>query len=244
MALNHISGPFNITYLVADLSVMLALMASRNAAETISVVQNGEVHAPNVPHKLILNLPEQWPNRHWSPFGFCGPQLSVSSVSPTRTIGFIGFGRISKATLKRLVPFGVTHCVYYSNPLSPPKPLLDAELKTMHGLQSVKRVDLDELAKESDFVFVLAPGGDKTRHLVNAEFLRKMKKTAIVVNTSRGTLVDSNALAAALRHGLIWGAGLDVVEGEPEITADHPLVKEPRYIDYNCQEHSKLTTVI
>jgi glyoxylate/hydroxypyruvate reductase len=143
-------------------------------------------------------------------------------------MGFIGFGRISQATLKRLMPFGVTHCVYYTNPLSPPKPTLDAEIKAKHSLQAVKRVDLDELAKESDVVFVLAPGGEKTRHIVNADFLQKMKKTAILVNTSRGTLVDSDALATALHHGLIWGAGLDVVEGEPQVTADHPLVKEPR----------------
>jgi glyoxylate/hydroxypyruvate reductase len=143
-------------------------------------------------------------------------------------MGFIGFGRISQATLKRLIPFGVTHCVYHSNPSSPSKPFLDAKLQADYGLQSVKRVDLDELAKESDVVFVLAPGGDKTKHLVNAAFLQKMKKTAILINTSRGTLVDSDALAMALQQGWIWGAGLDVIEGEPQVTADHPLVKEPR----------------
>jgi len=188
-------------------------MAGRNGAETMAVVRNGE-----------------WPNCTWAPFGFCGPQLSSTLISPTRTMGFIGFGRISQATLKRLIPFGVTHCVYYSNPSSPSKPYLDAKLQADYGLQSVKRVDLDQLAKESDVVFVLAPGGHKTKHLVNATFLQKMKKTAILVNTSRGTLVDSDALAMALQQGLIWGAGLDVVEGEPQVTADHPLVKEPRCI--------------
>jgi len=205
--------PDVLTDAVADLSVMLALMAGRNGAETMSIVRNGE-----------------WPGCSWSPFGFCGPQMSTTLASPTRTIGFIGFGRISKATLKRLIPFGVTHCLYYSNPLSPPKPSLDAKIKTDFGLQSVKRVDLDELAEQSDVVFVLAPGGNKTTHLVNADFLQKMKRTAILVNTSRGTLVDSDALATALHQGLIWGAGLDVVEGEPLVTADHPLVKEPRCV--------------
>jgi len=57
-----------------------------------------------------------------------------------------------------------------------------------------------------------------------------MKKHAVLVNTSRGTLVDSDALAQALREKWIWGAGLDVVEGEPHIGADHPLVKEPRSV--------------
>ena len=63
---------------------------------------------------------------------------------------------------------------------------------------------------------------------MNEEFLRKMKPTSILVNPSRGTIVDSDALAKALREGWIWGAGLDVLEGEPHITVDHPLVKEPR----------------
>ncbi len=84
------------------------------------------------------------------------------------------------------------------------------------------------MAKESDVVFVLAPGGPETYHIVNEEFLRKMKKTSVLVNTARGTLVDSEALAKALREGWIWGAGVDVVEGEPNVGADHPLVKEPR----------------
>jgi glyoxylate/hydroxypyruvate reductase len=79
-------------------------------------------------------------------------------------------------------------------------------------------------------LFVLAPGGEDTRHVVNADFLRKMKKHAVLVNAARGTLVDSDALAQALREEWIWGAGLDVVEGEPHIGADHPLVREPRYV--------------
>lgn len=56
-----------------------------------------------------------------------------------------------------------------------------------------------------------------------------MKDTAVVVNTGRGTLIDSDALARALEEGWIWGAGLDVVEGEP-VGADHALIKEPRYV--------------
>lgn len=87
---------------------------------------------------------------------------------------------------------------------------------------------MDQLARESDFLFVLAPGGPSTHHLVNEEFLKKMKRSSVLVNTSRGTLVDSDALAKALKEKWIWGAGLDVVEGEPNVPADHPLVKEPR----------------
>jgi glyoxylate/hydroxypyruvate reductase len=89
-------------------------------------------------------------------------------------------------------------------------------------------VSLDRLARESDVLFILAPGGEATRHLVDKAFLRKMKPSNVLVNNSRGTLVDSDALLRALQDGWIWGAGLDVLDGEPNITADHPLVREPR----------------
>jgi glyoxylate/hydroxypyruvate reductase len=209
---------------------VLAFMASRNIGEVFSLVKSN-----------------QWPNTTWAPFALCGPQISLPPVlpslqdpnppQPTRTVGFLGFGRIAQATLARLIPFGFTHCIYTSNPNSPPQPDRDAQILGLHRgyspatttkLHSLKRVDIDELAKESDVVFVLAPGGNETKHVVNEEFLKKMKKTSILVNTSRGTLVDSDALAKALKEGWIWGAGLDVVEGEPNISADHPLVKEPR----------------
>jgi glyoxylate/hydroxypyruvate reductase len=172
----------------------------------------------------------QWPNFNFAPFFFTGPQLSTTSFIPTRTVGFLGFGRIAQATLTRLISFGITHCVYSSNPSAPPDADLEASLTSRHGLQSVRRVELDELARESDVLFVLAPGGDKTHHIINRDFLRKMKKHAVLVNAARGTLVDSDALAEALREEWIWGAGLDVVEGEPHVNASHPLVKESRSV--------------
>ncbi|KAG6329958.1 hypothetical protein ID866_9129 [Astraeus odoratus] len=205
--------PDVLTDAVADLSVMLALMASRNASIAASVVQSG-----------------QWLSNPWAPFAFCGPQLSTTMSTPRRTVGFLGFGRIAQATLARLASFGITHCLYASNPSSPPNHARDAELAKRYKLQAVTKVGLDELARESDFVFVLAPGGQDTYHVVNENFLKQMKKTSILVNTSRGTLVDSDALAKALKEGWIWAAGLDVVEGEPNITTEHPLVKEPRCI--------------
>ncbi|EIN09053.1 hypothetical protein PUNSTDRAFT_102598 [Punctularia strigosozonata HHB-11173 SS5] len=204
--------PDVLTDAVADLTVMLALMASRNGGEAVSLVQSGG-----------------WPSFSWSPFGLCGPQISASPFSPKRTVGFLGFGRIAQATLARLVPFGITHCLFTSNPSSTADPAFEAAIAAKYGVQ-VRRVGLDELARESDVLVVLAPGGARTHHVVNEEVLRKMKKTAVLVNTARGTVVDSDALARALREGWIWGAGLDVVEGEPNVTADHPLVKEPRAV--------------
>lgn len=206
--------PDVLTDAVADVSVMLALMAGRNAKETMGVVQRGE-----------------WPNTSWSPFSFCGPQLSRPSPSSTRTAGFIGFGRIARATLARLVPFGITHALYTTSPGSAPSPAQDAQYTRQFSLTSVRRAgSLAALARGSDVVFVLAPGGAATRHVVDERFLRQMKRTAVLVNTARGTLVDAHALARALREGWLWGAGVDVVEGEPAVGSAHPLVKEPRCV--------------
>jgi len=207
--------PNVLTDAVADISVMLALMAGRNANETMGIVREG-----------------LWPKFIWAPFALCGPQLSTFGNSLSRTVGFLGFGRISQATLKRLIPFGVTDCIYSSNPnsSSPSKKERDDALLKHYlpQLKSLRKVDIDTLARESDVLFVLAPGGPSTRHLVNEEFLSKMKKHSVVVNAGRGTVVDSDALAKALREKWIWGAGIDVVEGEPNVGKDHPLVKEPR----------------
>ncbi|KAJ7665883.1 hypothetical protein DFH06DRAFT_1185300 [Mycena polygramma] len=205
--------PDVLTEAVADISVMLALMAGRNDGVAYSLVKDGE-----------------WAQYPWSPFSFCGPQLSTTASSPTRTVGFLGFGRIAQATLARLIPFGITHCLYTGSPASQPDTARDAELQAKHQLKALERVDIDRLARESDVLFLLTPGGKETYHLVDAAFLRKMKPMSVLVNTSRGSVVDSEALATALREKWIWGAGLDVVEGEPGITKDHPLTKEPRCV--------------
>jgi len=217
--------PDVLTDAVADLAVLLALMAGRGGKETMLLVQNG-----------------QWPA--WSPFpSFSGPQISVSPISPlspeprNRTVGFLGFGRTARATLARLVPFGITRCIYSSNPssfsaisASSIESLRSQLSSSVHTLESITAVSLNTLAKESDVLFILAPGGASTYHIINEDFLRKMKPTSILINPSRGTLVDSDALAKALREHWIWGAGVDVVEGEPNVGTDHPLVKEPRCV--------------
>ncbi|CAE6428141.1 unnamed protein product [Rhizoctonia solani] len=201
--------PDVLTDAVADIAVMLALMASRNVKQAMEIVHTGN-----------------WTNTPWSPSLLTGPQLST----PGTTVGFIGFGRISRATLARLVPFRISRVVY-TRSSSPPVPTNDlALLSEFPTLKEAKWVGLDELARECDFVFVLTPGGEATKHLVGKDFLSKMKKNAVLVNPGRGSVVDSNALAEALKEGHIWGAGLDVVDGEPNIPADHALVKEPRAV--------------
>jgi len=207
--------PDVLTESVADSSVMLALMAGRNTKQGTGLVEQGE-----------------WPGWTWSPYGLCGPQISPNSPQDVRTVGFFGFGRIAQATLARMVGFGYTRCLYVARSKDAARAKdIEQTVKARHPtLTTVQHVELDQLARESDVVYILAPGGAETYHIINEDFLKKMKKTAVLVNNARGTLVDSDALAKALKEGWLWGAGLDVVEGEPNITADHPLVKEPRCV--------------
>ena len=110
---------------------------------------------------------------------------------------------------------------------------MDHALSSALGIPEVYAVPLTNLASESDLVIVLAPGGNETFHIVDEAFLRRMKKTAVLINVARGSLVDTDALVRVLKEGLIHGAGLDVIEGEPNVDLDHPLLHEPRYATQN-----------
>ena len=91
------------------------------------------------------------------------------------------------------------------------------------GYKTVEFVSLDELLENSDFVSIHTPLTPSTENLVNADFIKKMKKTAFLINTSRGPAVDEKALADALNNEEIAGAGLDVLSTEPP-KPDNPLV--------------------
>jgi glyoxylate reductase len=125
------------------------------------------------------------------------------------TLGIIGFGRIGQAAAKRAQGFDLR--VIYHDPTAEP----------MFGASSV---DLDTLLHESDFVSLHVPLTSVTRHLVNAEFLSKMKPTAILVNTSRGGVVDQSALHDALKSKRISAAALDVTDPEP-LPMNSPLLE-------------------
>jgi glyoxylate reductase len=128
------------------------------------------------------------------------------------TLGVVGAGRIGQAVAKRATGFDMKILFYDVIP----RP----EMEKL----GAKKVDLDTLLKESDFVSVHVPLMKETRHLINIEKLRLMKKTAYLMNNSRGPVVDENALYQALKEGMIAGAGLDVFEQEPT-PVDNPLLK-------------------
>ncbi len=129
------------------------------------------------------------------------------------TIGVVGAGRIGYAVAKRAKGFNMKILFYDVVP----RPEMEKEL-------GAKRVDLDTVFKESDFVSIHVPLMKETYHLVNAEKLKLMKKTAYLINNSRGPVVDEKALYEALKDGKIAGVGLDVFEQEPT-PLDNPLLK-------------------
>ena len=130
-----------------------------------------------------------------------------------KTIGIIGIGRIGSAVAKRAK--GMNMRILYSDVVRNEQ----AEREV-----AAKYVDLETLLKESDFVTVHVPLLPSTHHLINEERLKLMKKTACLINTSRGPVVDEKALYKALKEGWIWAAGLDVWEEEPT-DPNNPLLK-------------------
>ncbi|MDQ3401211.1 MAG: D-glycerate dehydrogenase, partial [Chloroflexota bacterium] len=144
--------------------------------------------------------------RGWTPFLFLGQDVHRA------TLGIVGLGRIGRAVARRAKGFEMT--LLYSDA----RRNEDAEREL-----GARFVTLDELLAESDFVSVHTPLLPDTRHLIDAAALRKMRRTAVLVNTSRGPVVDERALAEALRDGVIAAAGLDVFEREPLI---EPLLLE------------------
>jgi glyoxylate reductase len=135
--------------------------------------------------------------RGWAPMLYRGHSLYG------RTVGIVGPGRIGGRVARTLAQGFGCRVLYHSRRERPEFP--------------GTRVPLEVLLAESDFVSLHCPLTDETRHLINAERLRQMKPTAILVNTARGPVVDEAALVAALRKRVIAGAGLDVYEHEPEI---------------------------
>ena len=132
-----------------------------------------------------------------------------------KTFGVIGAGAIGKRTIALAKAFGC-EVVFYNRG--------ETEIK------GAKFVELDELLAVSDVISLHVPLTAETKGLIGAKEIAKMKKTALLINAARGPVVDSRALADALKEGRIAGAGIDVFEGEPPIAGDHPLLNAPNVI--------------
>jgi glyoxylate reductase len=143
----------------------------------------------------------------WGPLLLLGPDVHGA------TLGVVGFGRIGQAVARRAQGFGME--ILYHDVARLPEDVTRPLGATY--------VPLDDLLARSDFVSLHVNLTAETRHLINATTLAAMKRSAVLVNTSRGPVVDQAALATALRDGVIWAAALDVTDPEP-IQMDDPLV--------------------
>jgi glyoxylate reductase len=139
-----------------------------------------------------------------------GPSILLGADFVGATLGIIGFGRIGKAVAERAAGFNLR--VLYHDPGAS----LDPDLNAVPA-------DLDTLLRQSDFITLHTPLTTETHHLINAENLAKMKSTAVLVNTSRGGVVDQTALFTALKDRRIFAAALDVTDPEP-LPSDSPLL--------------------
>ena len=141
-----------------------------------------------------------------------GPTHMLGTKVTGKTLGLVGLGRIARAVARR-AHHGFGMRVLFHDPY-PPSPQVVADL----GVEA--RPDVDTLVRESDFVSLHCPATPETRHLMDTRRLGLMKRSAFLINTARGDVVDEAALIAALRAGTLAGAGLDVFEREPAVSPE------------------------
>ena len=160
--------------------------------------------ARRIPESISYVRDGKW--KTWGPMLLLGREVSGA------TIGIVGLGRIGKEVAKRARGFDMRVLAF--------DPFEDAAFAREHDLTYVP---LEELLADSDFVTLHVALTPETHHLIGAAELGRMKPTAILVNASRGPVVDTDELVDALQGGTILGAALDVTDPEP-LPADHPLV--------------------
>lgn len=148
----------------------------------------------------------------WSPMLLTGQDIYGA------TLGIIGMGRIGESLAKRAKGFDMR--ILYHN---------RSRKEEAEKTWGIEFADLDSLLRESDFVCVMTPYTEETRNLIGDRELSLMKKSAILINTARGGIVNEEALYEALKQNKIWAAGLDVFEQEP-VDPDHPLLTLPNVV--------------
>ena len=197
IAVGHTPGI--LTETTADLAFGLLMAAARRIAEGDRYVRGG-----------------RW--RTW------GPKVLLGRDIHGATLGIIGWGAIGQAMARRAAGFGMRvlylpgrHAAHSARSRRP-------RASAGAGSSTPESVSLKRLLEESDFVSLHVPLTTETRHMIGEAELATMKRTAILINTARGAIVDASALSGALRAGRLAGAGLDVTNPEP-IAANDPLLK-------------------
>ncbi len=169
---------------------------------------------------LMLSLVRAIPAAHnsmqagkWDRKNFMGSQLQG------KTLGIVGFGRVGRAIAKRALAFEMS-VVTYDPYVSPEAPMA----------MGVTPVSLDDLYARSDFITLHAVGTPENRKMINAESIAKMKPGVRIINAARGSLIDEQALAQAIKDGKVGGAGIDVYSEEPP-KPGNPLIGLPTVIN-------------
>lgn len=179
------------------------------AYSTDSVAQMVFAHILNITQQVQHHSEEVRKGRWSSSKDFCFWDTPLIELRGKK-IGIVGLGHTGFTTARIAIGFGMQVCAYTS--------------KTNFQLPpEVRKMELDELFRECDIISLHCPLTDSTRELVNAERLKMMKHTAILINTGRGPLINEQDLADALNNGEIYAAGLDVLSQEPP-RADNPLL--------------------
>ena len=142
----------------------------------------------------------------WRPTHMMGTKVTG------KTLGLLGLGRIGKAVAKR-AHHGFDMPVLFHDPFPP-------EAEELKALGATPCSSIEEVLEKADFVSLHCPASPETRHLINGERLKRMKRSAILVNTARGDVVEEKALIKALQDGTIAAAGLDVYEWEPKVSEE------------------------
>ena len=179
------------------------------AYSTSSVAQMVFAHILNITQRVGYYANENAQGRWTNNADFCYWDTNLVELDGKK-MGIVGYGNIGKATARIALAFGMEVLAYTSK-----------EQKDLP--QGIKKATLDELFTESDVVSLHCPLTPDTKELVNAERLKTMKPSAILINTGRGPLVNEQDLADALNEGRIAGAGLDVLSVEPSV-ANNPLL--------------------
>lgn len=143
------------------------------------------------------------------------PQWMLGQDVTGSTVGIVGFGGIGQTIAKRLMGFGIERLIYTGHQSKPEAEHFGAQF-----------VNLDELLENSDFVFIACPLTNETNNMFNTERFKKMKPTSVLINIARGAIVDQEALVEALKAGVIFAAGLDVMTPEP-LPSNDPILSLP-----------------
>ena len=182
------------------------------AYSTDSVAQMVFAHILNITQQVQHHSEEVHRGRWTASKDFCFWDTPLIELREKK-LGIVGLGHTGFTTARIAIGFGMKVCAYTS--------------KTNFQLPpEIRKMELDELFRECDIISLHCPLTDSTREMVNAERLRLMKPTAILINTGRGPLVDEEAVAEALRNNTLAAYGADVTSTEPP-SADHPLLSAP-----------------